>query len=272
MNVVPQPAAMTALQYLLAWKLSLHGQPAGGRANVVVDPADAFYTKFPPGAHITLPRIAGHRDGDLTDCPGNALYGRLPAVRPRVISLAGTPARMTAAVSAALVNAGTSVNISGTLALLTGTPLAGEPLELQWLGPPGNTFAITTTAADGSWSSTFTPGQNTAVRGLHRPYPASVSDWIEVEVAPVISLSAQSGYPVVASGSVSPAKRRVTLDLYRAGSTQRKPVRIKRVAVVQGQFSARLTPPSGSYIVIARTSADGANAAGASAPVSVTVP
>ena len=55
-------------------------------------PRDAFYTPFAPGAHVPLPRVAGHRDGDLTDCPGNAFYDRLPAIRPRIAALEGVPA------------------------------------------------------------------------------------------------------------------------------------------------------------------------------------
>ncbi|MBV8431168.1 MAG: N-acetylmuramoyl-L-alanine amidase, partial [Solirubrobacterales bacterium] len=94
MNAAPPPAALAALEQLLAWKLSLHGIPSTGRVTVVVDPADAFYTRFRPGAHVSLPRVAGHRDGDLTDCPGNALYSTLPSLRPRIASLAGTPARL----------------------------------------------------------------------------------------------------------------------------------------------------------------------------------
>ena len=81
-SVVPPQAAITALEHLLAWKLALHGVPALGRVMVVVDPADAFYTPFRPGAHVMLPRVAGHRDGDLTGCPGTAFYDRLPAIRP----------------------------------------------------------------------------------------------------------------------------------------------------------------------------------------------
>jgi hypothetical protein len=269
MNVVPTPRAIDALQHLVAWKLSLHGLPANGRANVIVDPADAFYTPFRPGAHITLPRVAGHRDGDLTDCPGNALYGRLPSIRPVIVSLAGTPARLTATPSPALVTAGTSVSLTGALALLTGSPLAGATVELQWLGPPGNTFATSTTAADGSWNGTLLPQQNVAVRALHRAFPASVSDWTVIEVAPLVTLSAQSASPLVLAGAVSPAKPRVTIDLYLPGMP--KPVRTRRFPVVQGGFSAQLSPPPGTYVAIARTAADAINAAGASAPLTVTV-
>ena len=69
------------------------GSRSLGKVTVVVDPADAFYTPFRPGAHVLLPRVAGHRDGDLTDCPGNAFYDRLPAIRPRIAQLAGSARR-----------------------------------------------------------------------------------------------------------------------------------------------------------------------------------
>ena len=95
MSVVPPPAAIALAQQLLAWKLALHGIPALGKVTVVVDPADAFYTPFAPGAHVRLPRVAGHRDGDLTDCPGNAFYDRLPAIRPRDRPAAGRPGALT---------------------------------------------------------------------------------------------------------------------------------------------------------------------------------
>jgi len=70
MDVVPSPAAIAALERLLAWKLSLHGVPTHGRVTVEVDPDGAIYTAFAPGAHVSLPRVAGHRDGDTTDVRG----------------------------------------------------------------------------------------------------------------------------------------------------------------------------------------------------------
>lgn len=86
-DIVPPPAAIRALERLLAWKLSLHGVPAVGHVTVEVDPADAFYTPFKPGAHVSLPRVAGHRQGDSTDCPGDAFFARLPSIRPHVAAL-----------------------------------------------------------------------------------------------------------------------------------------------------------------------------------------
>jgi hypothetical protein len=36
---------------------------------------------YAQGAKATLDRISGHRDAGRTDCPGDALYHRLPAIR-----------------------------------------------------------------------------------------------------------------------------------------------------------------------------------------------
>ena len=88
-------AARRALQALLAWKLALHGVPAQGSVTVRVNPAGASYSRFPANARVPLPRIAGHRDGDATDCPGNVLYGELPAIRSAVRRLAPNPTRAT---------------------------------------------------------------------------------------------------------------------------------------------------------------------------------
>jgi hypothetical protein len=275
MNVVPPRPAIRALEQLLAWKLSLHGVPAGGRVTVVVDPADYFYTPFAPGAHVSLPRVAGHRDGDSTDCPGNAFYARLPSIRPRVISLAGTPAVLTLAASPAPVLAGAPVTLSGRLALLTGAPLAGAPLELQQLGSGGpreQTIATLSTAQDGSWSTSMSPQQNTSVRVLHRPAPASVADWVGIEVAPAITVTVQSSAPLELSGTISPPKPYVRLELRQPGNLTRKPLISQRVAAAQGSFAAQINASSpGDYVLIARSAADATNAAGASAPVNVTV-
>mgnify|MGYP001304283949 CR=1 FL=1 len=271
-SAVPSSAALNALQNLLAWKLSLHGVPAHGRVTVVVDPAAAFYTPFAPGAHVSLPRVAGHRDGDLTDCPGNALYDRLPAIRGQVVALAGTPARITAGTASTPVVAGTAASISGSLVLLNGSPLAGAPVELQEVvSGVETTVARLTTGQDGSWNASLTLAQNTLVRGLHRPAPAAVSDWVEVLVAPAITLSVQSEPPLVVSGTVSPAKPHVVIELYNP-QRPHKPVQRKRVRTSQGSFTATLRPPApGSYWVIAKTLADAVNAAGASAAQVLTV-
>jgi hypothetical protein len=66
-DVAGVPQAMTdAFTRILAWKLSLAGVPATG--SVLVNGR-------------RLQRIAGHRDGFATACPGRYLYARLAAIR-----------------------------------------------------------------------------------------------------------------------------------------------------------------------------------------------
>jgi hypothetical protein len=272
-NVIPSEAAIASLQRLLAWKLSLHGVPTEGLVEVVVAPSGYFYTPFGPGAHVALPRVAGHRDGDSTDCPGNALYAQLPSIRPGITALAGAPAMITISGPAKAAPAGVPVTLSGRAGILGGVPLRQAPVELQQLSPAGeSTITQTTTAADGSWSVTVAFQRNALVRALHRPQPATVTDWTEVAVAPAIALSLRSTSPLALSGTVTPSKRYVRLDAYRAGSRERQPVASKRLAVTHGRFAGRIAIRSpGQYVLVARTDADSTNAAGASPPVTVNV-
>jgi hypothetical protein len=150
-------AARQSLERLLAWKLSLHGVPASGRVTVRVNPAGARYSRFPAGAHVSLPHIAGHRDGDSTDCPGNVLYGELSGIRRSVGQLAGRPARSTLALAAgASPLAGV---LMGALRFLNGAPIGGAPVEIQLrsVSKKGEvvleqTLAQAVTAAGGEWS------------------------------------------------------------------------------------------------------------------------
>jgi hypothetical protein len=168
-------AAAQSLQALLAWKLSLHGVPAEGRARVRVNPAGAIYTRFPGGAHVWLPHIAGHRDGDSTDCPGDVLYHQLPALRRAVRGLAPRPARATLALTSSsgqpagmpsVPAAQPAWELTGSLALLDGSPLAGAPIKLQvrHVAAYGEavrerTLAETHTDPAGNWSLPVGPAR-----------------------------------------------------------------------------------------------------------------
>ncbi len=151
------PAARQSLERLLAWKLSLHGVPTIGRVTVRVNPAGARYSRFPAGAHVSLPRIAGHRDGDSTECPGDALYGELPRIRRIVAQLAGRPARSTLALGAGA--SPESGVLGGAVEFLDGTPIGGAPVEIQQRSVSAKgevvseqTLAQAVTAANGEWS------------------------------------------------------------------------------------------------------------------------
>jgi N-acetylmuramoyl-L-alanine amidase len=273
MDVAPSAAAIDALERLLAWKLSLHGVPTTGRVTVVVDPAAAFYTPFKPGAHVSLPRVAGHRDGDSTACPGNAFYARLPAIRPVVARLAGTPATLQLAAAPASAVAPATIGLSGRLGLLHGPPLAGATIELQEVAPNGaSTVASATTAADGSWTSMLELSANTAVQAVHPDAPAAVSDVAQIAVAPAIELIVRSRSPLRLSGRVFPATRHAIVDVYSLGHGHRRRVAARHATVRRGRFTA--TVPlrrRGRYELIARTRASAANAPGVSKPVVVTL-
>ncbi|UCM88406.1 peptidoglycan recognition protein family protein [Streptomyces marincola] len=72
----PGPAVREALAALAAWKLGLYGgDPLGSR-----DRTSGGGT-HPAGTTLRMMNVSGHRDGTATDCPGDGLYGDLPAVR-----------------------------------------------------------------------------------------------------------------------------------------------------------------------------------------------
>jgi hypothetical protein len=268
MDSVPPAPALDALERLLAWKLSLHGVPALGEARVEVNPAEAYYTPFRPGQRVRLPRVAGHRDGDLTDCPGNAFYHRLPSLRPRVASLAGPLSRLTVSSSAAVVVPGTTVTLEGHL-IVGGSGVGDAPIAVQTLAPRGTLARVTTDAA-GRWSASVVADRTLLVRALHAVRPAVVSDVVEIGVRPVITLKLVSSYPPRVTGTVTPFEAKVVLDVYRdLGRRQRISSTTVRVQS-GGRFSFRPRIGVGIYTVIARTAADARTVAGASAPLQIT--
>jgi hypothetical protein len=194
-------AALVALEHLLAWKLSLHGVPVEGDVSVRVTADGAVYSRYPAHALVSLPRVAGHRDADSTVCPGDALYGELPAVRRGAAALAGTPARATLSLQRATAP-GTQSMLLGSLQLLDGKPLPGAPIAIQARSVTHRgetvseaTLAQTTTAADGQWSLPLLlfPGQRdaTALRAVcpgAANLPAAVSD--PLVLAGAVSFSA----------------------------------------------------------------------------------
>ncbi|MFC3735443.1 N-acetylmuramoyl-L-alanine amidase [Paractinoplanes deccanensis] len=66
-----------AIGTVAAYKLGAAGNPPAGR--VVLTSGGS--NRYPQGAKVEMWRISGHRDAGRTDCPGDALYGQLPAIR-----------------------------------------------------------------------------------------------------------------------------------------------------------------------------------------------
>jgi N-acetylmuramoyl-L-alanine amidase-like protein len=276
MSSQPSGAAVASLQRLLAWKLALHGVPVGGKVRVEVNPSDAFYTPFAPGQRVLLPRIAGHRDGDLTSCPGTDLYHRLPAVRTTVHRQAGPLYQLSLAAAQTRVAPGTAVALSGAFTQPGVAPIAGAPLQIQSMSGNGalSTVTTVTTAADGSWTATLPFPQSAVVRALHAARPAAVSDLVAVGVVPALTLALASTSPMRVSGTVQPAKP-VTVSVYKLVKGRRRLVSSRRLKAAGGTFNANVSlgrRPRGHFVIVARTAADAVSLGGASAPVTVTAP
>jgi hypothetical protein len=189
---------------------------------------------------------------------------------------------LTAAAASRLVTYPGALKLSGALTL-AGVPIAGAQIELQLRERAGErTLATATTAADGSWSASAALLHNGTLRALDRggdgARSAVVSPGVEVRVRPRVELlagasTAPPGGSVPFSGSVAPAKRKLSLVVSRleADGTYRR-ARSLDVRTVNGGFSVSVDfPAPGSYQVAARVPEDARNAAGESPPVTVAV-
>ncbi len=291
-SVEPSAASVKALEYLFAWKLALHGVPAYGDVTVEVDPSDAFYTRFKPGQHVTLPRIAGHRDGDETTCPGNDLYARIPAIRTVVKRLAGAQTQLSLvlgrdsagggnvlppgetvhpakylSISSVTIHAGQQLPVAGALKTLGGKPVRGAAITLQRLTLKGDNPTVTnigsaTTDADGDWSATLDISESILLRALHSKAPATASAQTVVLVAPAISFDVQTASKrVTVSGDVRPATQTVHVDIRRA-TGDKKIIASTSVKTAAGHYKRAFTLAAGSYQLRVSTSAHGGYAAG----------
>ena len=75
---------LASVEKLVAWKLKLHHLKAGSTARIRCD----YGQKFRTGQMVAFPVVAGHRDANFTECPGNIFYPLLPTVR---LEAAGKP-------------------------------------------------------------------------------------------------------------------------------------------------------------------------------------
>ena len=78
--VRPTLTAEAALKDLIAWKASIHNTDTSGVTTVVSKGS----AKWAEGTPVALKGISGHRDAQLTACPGEACYNRLPIYRSGV--------------------------------------------------------------------------------------------------------------------------------------------------------------------------------------------
>jgi hypothetical protein len=267
---VPIPeAAMAAIAQLLGWKLSLHGVPCEGALTIVS--GGGSLNRYPSGTPVALQRISGHRDGDATACPGDALYAQLPELRRRAAALAGPIAargEVSLQPSAAAIEYGADAVFTGTVIRPDSTAGAGEVVALQKRGTGGAwvTVARTTALVDGSWVVRVPWRRGGDVRAISagvasKPIVVPVNPALTTRRAPK-RVSAGSG--VSLSGRVRPAVA-VAVLLEREGADGSfHRVRLIKAAVrlTTWRAAVRLRRP-GLYRLTARTAVTDGDARGA---------
>ena len=75
----PPPAVVSATAQIVGWKLGRYGRDPLGTE--VLTAGTFAGSRYPAGTQVTLPTVAGHRDANYTDDPGNQGYAALDTIR-----------------------------------------------------------------------------------------------------------------------------------------------------------------------------------------------
>jgi hypothetical protein len=252
-SIAASPESLSATAAYIRWKLGVHGQPLSGPVTVTSSGGPA--SRYPAGARVSLERVIGHRDTGKTACPGDELYAQLDEIRAMVESGAGVVPSSSARVSAALaddrVDYGTIVPVTGTLVGPDGSPLAGQPVEVQVNSDNAWRRARSViTGADGAFATDLKPAKRMYVR-VRYPGGADLrgasSRRLLLRLRPVLSFDspprgARRGRRVRVRGSVAPRKRVVSVVFQRRIGGRWRKVGTRLARTRRGRFSTSFVP------------------------------
>ncbi len=88
-TVSPPPVMLNALERLFAWKLSRYFRNPLGTATLIAAPFSE--SRYPTGTPVSFSVVSGHRDADLTTCPGDSAYALLGQIRQTTASMIPPP-------------------------------------------------------------------------------------------------------------------------------------------------------------------------------------
>ena len=266
---VPIPeAAMAAITQLLGWKLTRHGVPCEGGLTIIS--GGGSLNRYSSGTPVAMQRISGHRDGDSTECPGDALYAQLPELRRRAAGLAGpivAHGEISLQPSSGAIGYGANAVFKGTVIRPDSSAGAGEVVALQKRGSGGAwvTVARTTALIDGSWVVRVPWRRGGDVRAAAAGVTSKATP---VRVTPSLTTHSTpkrvtAGTSLRLSGRVRPSVA-VAVLLEREGADGT----FRRVRIVSGTRrltnwrAAVLLRRPGLYRLTARTAAKDGNARG----------
>jgi N-acetylmuramoyl-L-alanine amidase/FlgD Ig-like domain len=87
-STTPSSAMLGAVEKLFAWRLGVYYRDPLGKATTTAGYFSG--SRYAAGSTVTFNVISGHRNADLTSCPGDAAYTKLPTIRNAVKTLMGT--------------------------------------------------------------------------------------------------------------------------------------------------------------------------------------
>jgi hypothetical protein len=244
--------ALAATANYIRWKLGVHGQPLSGP--VALTSGGGPESRYAAGARVTVDRVLGHRDVGKTACPGEGLYDQLDEIRSLVVS--GTPlATISARVSAALADYsadfGQDVPVSGALVGPDGSPLAGQPVEVQVNSENAwRTSRRLVTGADGAFASDLRPSKRMYVR-VRFPGNADVrsasSPRLLLRLRPRVAFTrapktGMRGRRLSVKGTVAPRKRVVNVVFQQRIRGRWRTVGRRAARTSKGLFATSFVP------------------------------
>ena len=110
----PSSAVLSAIGKLIGWKAWLNGWDP----STSVSYTSAGSSRWDEGTVITKPRVSGHRDFNLTTCPGDLMFSKLSSIRSTATASYRAGLADVAAVATNVVEtygkpAGTSISLAG---------------------------------------------------------------------------------------------------------------------------------------------------------------
>jgi hypothetical protein len=256
-SVAQSPAGLDALARIIGWKLTVHAVPTQGV--VTVTSAGGETNRYPAGTAVTFPRIPGHRDGNSTSCPGDALYAQLEQLRALAARYAG-PTVGLSIYAAPEVRGLKALDVGGSLRFADGSPAGGAPVNLEYRNGGGAWTQMGTAVCtpDGSWRTTATFPKTGHIRATFAgdgARPALVSPPRRITVLASLKLSItrkrlRYGNSFTARGRATPAET-VKLTLQRRSRRRWVKERSRKLKVRNGSYKVRLRPRTrGKYRVV----------------------